>query len=139
MQHPAAPTAGRDPRLDFFRGLALVMIFINHVPGNMMEGVTSKNFGFSDAAEAFVLMSGMSAGLAYSNIYVRDRIHAIARILRRASRLYSVHLLTTVLAVIVLMAFSFTRTRRWSILRSSDTATRSRTRPRLRCASSHAL
>ncbi|WP_289727671.1 OpgC domain-containing protein [Rhizobium sp. S163] len=104
MQHPAAPTAGRDPRLDFFRGLALVMIFINHVPGNMMEGVTSKNFGFSDAAEAFVLMSGMSAGLAYSNIYVRDRIHAIARILRRASRLYSVHLLTTVLAVIVLMA-----------------------------------
>jgi hypothetical protein len=104
MQHPAAPTAGRDPRLDFFRGLALVMIFINHVPGNMMEGLTSKNFGFSDAAEAFVLMSGMSAGLAYSNAYARDRVHAVARILRRAGRLYSVHLLTTVLAVIVLMA-----------------------------------
>nr|WP_245206623.1 MULTISPECIES: OpgC domain-containing protein [unclassified Rhizobium] len=104
MQHPAAPSAGRDPRLDFFRGLALVMIFINHVPGNMMEGMTSKNFGFSDAAEAFVLMSGMSAGLAYSNAFARDRIHAIVRILRRASRLYSVHLLTTVLAVIILMA-----------------------------------
>ncbi len=104
MQHPAAPSAGRDPRLDFFRGLALVMIFINHVPGNMMEGITSKNFGFSDAAEAFVLMSGMSAGLAYSNAYARDRIHAVARILRRAGRLYSVHLLTTVLAVVILMA-----------------------------------
>lgn len=104
MQHPAAPSAGRDPRLDFFRGLALVMIFINHVPGNMMEGFTSKNFGFSDAAEAFVLMSGMSAGLAYSNAYARDRIHAIALILRRAGRLYSVHLLTTVLAVVILMA-----------------------------------
>lgn len=103
MQHPAAPSAGRDPRLDFFRGLALVMIFINHVPGNMLEAVTSKNFGFSDAAEAFVLMSGMSAGLAYSNAYARDRINAVARILRRAGRLYGVHLLTTVLAVIVLM------------------------------------
>lgn len=104
MQHPAASSAGRDPRLDFFRGLALVMIFINHVPGNVMEGFTSKNFGFSDAAEAFVLMSGMSAGLAYANVYAGDRIHAIARILRRAGRLYSVHLLTTVLAVVILMA-----------------------------------
>ena len=104
MYHPAALSAGRDPRLDFFRGLALVMIFINHVPGNMLEGATSKNFGFTDAAEAFVLMSGMSAGLAYSSVYARDRVHAIARILRRAGRLYSVHLLTTVLAVVILMA-----------------------------------
>ena len=44
---------GRDHRLDIFRGLALMMIFINHVPGNVFEHLTSRNFGFSDAAEAF--------------------------------------------------------------------------------------
>lgn len=56
----------RDPRLDVLRGMALVMIFINHVPGNFWEDWTSRNFGFSDAAEGFVLMAGISAGLAYS-------------------------------------------------------------------------
>ena len=49
-----------------FRGLALVMIFINHVPGTVFEAYTNRNFGFSDAAEAFVFMSGVAAGLAYS-------------------------------------------------------------------------
>ena len=37
------------------------MIFINHVPGTLYENYTSRNFGFSDAAEAFVFMSGMAA------------------------------------------------------------------------------
>ncbi|RDJ07862.1 OpgC family protein [Rhizobium grahamii] len=103
MPHPAPQSAGRDPRLDFFRGVALVMIFINHVPGNFLEGITSKNFGFSDAAEAFVLMSGMSAGLAYSSAYGRDAMMATGRILRRARHLYGVHLATTVIAVAILM------------------------------------
>ena len=61
-----APLTGRDPRLDFFRGLCLAMIFINHVPGQIYETFTSRNFGFTDAAEGFVFMSGAAAGLAYS-------------------------------------------------------------------------
>ena len=60
------PVKQRDPRLDVFRGLCLVMIFINHVPGNVLEAFTNRNFGFSDAAEGFVFMSGVAAGLAYS-------------------------------------------------------------------------
>jgi hypothetical protein len=43
----------------------LVTIFVNHVPSNALEQLTTKNFGFSDAAEAFVLISGVSAALAY--------------------------------------------------------------------------
>ncbi|WP_411195703.1 OpgC domain-containing protein, partial [Rhizobium sp.] len=61
----AAPT--RDTRLDVLRGVALIMIFINHVPGQIFEYVTTKNFGFSDAAEAFVLISGIAVGLAYGS------------------------------------------------------------------------
>ncbi|MBB3712466.1 hypothetical protein FHS00_002054 [Limimaricola variabilis] len=86
----------RDPRLDVLRGIALVMIFINHVPGNFWEDWTSRNFGFSDAAEGFVLMAGISAGLAYSaGFWVRWPWQGVARIWRRAWTLYLVHLLIT--------------------------------------------
>lgn len=52
----------RDPRIDAFRGLALLMIFVDHVPGNPYEYLTIRNLGFSDAAEAFFIMSGIAAG-----------------------------------------------------------------------------
>ena len=55
----------RDLRIDFFRGLALIMIFVNHVPGNMFEIFTSRNFGLTDAAEIFVFLAGYAAALAY--------------------------------------------------------------------------
>ncbi|MGO8425896.1 OpgC domain-containing protein, partial [Rhizobium ruizarguesonis] len=57
---PAAPV--RDTRLDVLSGVALIMIFINHVPGKIFEYVTTKNFGLSDAAEALVLISGIAVG-----------------------------------------------------------------------------
>ncbi|WP_163363588.1 OpgC domain-containing protein, partial [Enterobacter cloacae] len=44
----------RDTRIDVFRALALLTIFINHVPGTVFEHLTHRNFGFSDSAEAFV-------------------------------------------------------------------------------------
>src|SRR3989338_8354045 len=56
-----AKATPRDLRLDVFRGLCLVMIFMNHIPGTVYEHLTSRNFGFSDAAEGFVFMSGMDA------------------------------------------------------------------------------
>src|SRR5690606_4224918 len=95
-----AVPAGRDARLDMFRGLALAMIFINHVPGNFYENYTSRNFGFSDAAEAFVFMSGMAAGLAYSNQFRSGPLWpAIARVWARARQLYFVHLSVTFVAL----------------------------------------
>ena len=98
----ARATSTRDPRLDVFRGLCLVMIFINHVPGNVYENLTSRNFGFSDAAEGFVLMSGIAAGLAYSADF-RDRSlrlwTGLARVWRRVWTLYLVHITTTLAAL----------------------------------------
>ncbi|MCX8508175.1 MAG: OpgC domain-containing protein [Rhodobacteraceae bacterium] len=102
--HATSPAAGplpvrkaRDRRIDFFRGLALVMIFINHVPGTIYETLTSRNFGFSDAAEGFVFLSGTSAALAYAGIMTGPKLWpGIARIWARAWTLYLVHLLVTV-------------------------------------------
>lgn len=98
----AVPRSGRDARLDMFRGLALVMIFINHVPGTFYENLTSRNFGFSDAAEAFVFMSGLAAGLAYSGRFVSGPIWlAIAKVWARARQLYFVHLSITMIALAI--------------------------------------
>lgn len=55
----------RDERVDFFRGLALVFIFWDHIPGSVFGDVTVRNFGLSDAAEIFVFLAGYSAGAAY--------------------------------------------------------------------------
>ncbi len=93
----------RDLRLDVFRGLCLVMIFINHVPGTIYENYTSRNFGFSDAAEGFVLMSGVAAGLAYSTPFrVGFSWQAVGRVWRRAWTLYMVHAMTTLMALGIL-------------------------------------
>ncbi|MGO4853410.1 OpgC family protein [Phaeovulum sp. W22_SRMD_FR3] len=101
----AVPLKGRDSRLDVMRGIALVMIFINHVPGNPFENYTSRNFGFTDAAEVFVTLAGAAAGLAYgSGFRARPYWPAVARILNRVWTLYLVQILTSMLAIAVVMS-----------------------------------
>jgi hypothetical protein len=101
----ATPSGGRDPRLDVFRGLALVMIFINHSPRNYLEDFTNRNFGFSDAAEGFVFMSGIAAGIAYSGYFRRgDPVTGVTRVLRRVWTLYQVHILITFIAIAIAAA-----------------------------------
>ena len=75
----------RDLRIDFFRGLALVFIFIDHVPGNDLARFTLRNFGFSDAAEVFVLLAGFSAVLAYLRI-TNSRLRAASKVAGRHPR-----------------------------------------------------
>jgi hypothetical protein len=55
---PRAPNA-----VDFWRGFALVSIFINHVPGILFERLTHRNISISDSAELFVFLAGWSLGL----------------------------------------------------------------------------
>jgi hypothetical protein len=99
-RNDAGAPVGRDARLDMFRGIALVMIFINHVPGTIYETFTNRNFGFSDAAEAFVFMSGMAAGLAYSNGFRSGNLWlAISKVWARARQLYFVHITITMLCL----------------------------------------
>ena len=76
---------GRDHRIDFFRGLALIFIFWDHIPHNPLAEFTVRNFGFSDAAEIFVFLAGYAAVLAYGKIARRDGfLLASVKILRRA-------------------------------------------------------
>jgi hypothetical protein len=90
----------RDLRIDFFRGLALICIFIDHVPANKLAGLTLQNFGLSDASELFVLLAGFSAALAYGGTFHRDGWKAgLGRIGRRIAELYATHLLLLAVCV----------------------------------------
>ncbi|MEK1867599.1 MAG: OpgC domain-containing protein, partial [Ensifer adhaerens] len=87
----------RDTRLDVFRALCLLTIFVNHVPGQYLEYLTHKNFGFSDSAEAFVLISGLSVGIAYGgNFAGGERLAMTLKIWRRALALYVAHIMTSI-------------------------------------------
>lgn len=106
-------TNGRDHRVDFFRGLALIFILWDHIPQNPLGNLTLRNFGFSDAAEVFVFLAGYAAILAYGKVAVRDGyMIATVRILRRAWTLYVVHIFLLVLVMgIVFFANEHVETR----------------------------
>ena len=107
MTAAAAPQSRRDYRVDFLRGLALASIFINHVPGNIYERITHKNFGFSDAAEIFVLLAGFASAYAYYARFERgERWDASLKAVKRAGTLYMSHIVTTVVALALFGAVS---------------------------------
>jgi hypothetical protein len=90
----AQPASGtRDLRLDFFRGLALLLIFVAHMPDNWLAEYRPGAFGFSDSADIFVFVSGSAAAFAYCPSFRRAGfIAGTARILRRCAQLYIGHL-----------------------------------------------
>src|SRR5215471_2270067 len=94
---PAAPTPAvpsqRDLRLDLFRGIALWLIYLDHIPSNIVSWITIRNYGFSDATEIFIFISGYTAAFVYGKA-MRERgfVVAGARILRRAWQIYVAHI-----------------------------------------------
>ncbi|MGE3988671.1 OpgC domain-containing protein [Pseudorhodoplanes sp.] len=89
---PAIPT-DRDLRLDLFRGLALWFIYLDHIPSNIVAWVTIRNYGFSDATEIFIFVSGFTAAFVYGKA-MSDYgfVVSSARILKRAWQIYVAHI-----------------------------------------------
>jgi hypothetical protein len=104
------PSGNRDLRLDLFRGLANWAIFLNHMPENVVNWITTRNFGFSDAADLFVFISGYTASLVYARM-MRNRgfVVAATRLFKRVWQLYIAHivLFVTYIAAIALVARNF--------------------------------
>ena len=57
---------GRDARIDLFRGIANWFIFLDHIPHNVVNWITVRNFGFSGAADMFIFISGYAAAIVYA-------------------------------------------------------------------------
>jgi hypothetical protein len=84
----------RELRLDLFRGLALWLIFIDHVSPDLLTWFTIRNYGFSDAAEIFIFISGYTAAFVYGRAMLKSGfVVASARILKRVWQIYAAHIL----------------------------------------------
>lgn len=83
----------RDVRLDFFRGVCLVIIFIAHIVDNPWARWIPARFGFSDATEIFVFCSGMASAIAFGLTYKRlGFMTGTARVLFRCWQVYWSHI-----------------------------------------------
>jgi hypothetical protein len=78
------------------------MIFVDHMPGNIFEIATPRNYGFSDAAEAFVFLSGLSIALAYGGrLAIGQRLKTLRSLGRRALKLYGAHVALSLAALAI--------------------------------------
>jgi len=94
------PSTQRDLRLDFFRGVALILIFVDHIPENVLSLFTLQSICFFDAAEVFIFISGFTAALVYGRrLTTKGPIYASAQVWRRAWQLYVAHIFLFVLFV----------------------------------------
>ena len=83
----------RDPRLDFFRGLAMLIIMIAHTPGNLWTRWIPARWGPSDATEMFVFCSGIAAAIAFGGTFARAGFWTgTRRILFRCWQIYWAHI-----------------------------------------------
>jgi hypothetical protein len=92
----------RDLRIDACRGIALWFIFLDHVPNNIGTWLTLRNYGFSDAAEVFMFVSGVTCALAYGRARRREGWTGVfCRTLRRSWDIYIAFLLLTLACAIL--------------------------------------
>ena len=93
---------GRDLRIDACRGIALWFIFLDHVPNNIGTWLTLRNYGFSDAAEVFMFVSGVTCALAYGRAWRCEGWTGVfSRTLRRSWDIYVAFLLLTLACAIL--------------------------------------
>ena len=103
------PDKGRDLRLDLFRGVANWAIYLDHIPDNVVNWITTRNYGFSDAADLFVFISGYTASFVYARMMIdRGFVVGATRLFKRVWQLYVAHI---VLFVIYIVAISYLATR----------------------------
>jgi hypothetical protein len=101
------PLAGRDVRLDLFRGLANWTIFLDHIPHEVLSWITVKNYGFSDAADLFVFISGYTAALVFGRVMIeRGYAAAASRLAKRALTLYAAHIIVVLIYIAVIACVS---------------------------------
>ncbi|WP_173582341.1 OpgC family protein [Acetobacter musti] len=100
---PADRTRTRDHRVDALRGLALLMMFVDHMPQNLLNRLTLRNLGFADAAEIFVLLAGYASWLAYGRGFPKNGAKiTVIRIAKRCGRLYLAQTLMLIVCVVTI-------------------------------------
>ncbi|MEK7889807.1 OpgC domain-containing protein [Burkholderia contaminans] len=98
----APSRSGRLVEVDFFRGIVLLMIVVDHIGASVLSRVTLHAFALCDAAEVFVFLGGFATASAYGAIAERHGARAAQkRFVRRAIQIYRAFLATSTLMLVV--------------------------------------
>ena len=92
--YPDNPVGARDLRVDFLRGIAMIVMVVAHIEVfSVLNLLTSERFGLVSGAEGFVIFSGLVLGSVYRSRVPHDGwITTIYRLWSRAWKLYVVSL-----------------------------------------------
>jgi hypothetical protein len=94
---------GHDIRLNLFLGLANWSLFLDHMPHNVVNQLTARNYGFSGAADLFIFISGYTAAIAYARIALeRGFIIGATRIIKRLGQLYAAYVVLFVTYIVLI-------------------------------------
>jgi hypothetical protein len=93
--------------VDFWRGFALISIFVNHVPGIYFERFTHRNYSISDSAELFVFLAGWSLGLLVGSGGKGSALPLAFRLGGRSLQIYAAHILISGVALAMLAGAAY--------------------------------
>jgi hypothetical protein len=94
---------GRDVRLDLFRGLANWFLFLDHIPNNVVNWITVRNYGFSGAADLFIFVSGYAVSVVYARMILeRGFIVGATRLFKNVRQLYAAYIVLFVIYIVTI-------------------------------------
>ncbi|MGY8668819.1 OpgC domain-containing protein [Bradyrhizobium sp. UFLA05-109] len=96
-----------DARLYLTLGIANWSIFLDHVPNNVANLLTLRNFGFSGAADLFVFVVGYGVTIIHGKMALeRGFVVAATRIFGRVWRLYAAYVVLFVIYIDAIAYFA---------------------------------
>ncbi len=96
-----SPPGGRSIEVDFFRGVVLIVIVLDHIPGSTLSHLMLHAYALCDSAEVFVFLGGYASAAAYTAVLAgRGESAAKMRFVRRCWEIYRAYLLTAVLTLL---------------------------------------
>nr|WKF60416.1 hypothetical protein HUO10_004937 [Paraburkholderia busanensis] len=91
---------GRSIEVDFFRGIVLIVIVLDHIPGSTLSHLMLHAYALCDSAEVFVFLGGYASAAAYTAVLAgRGEGAAKMRFFKRCWEIYRAYLLTAVLTL----------------------------------------
>jgi hypothetical protein len=94
--------------VDFWRGLALVFIFLNHIPGIYYARFTHANYSLSDSADLFVFLAGWAMRYLVGG-HGLSAWYLVLRLGGRALTLYAAQIMITMIAIAMLAGVAIWR------------------------------
>lgn len=99
MTNQTIKTSSRIDLIDFFRGLMLIIITLNHL-GGPLRFLFWQPIGFVSAAEGFIFLSGFVYGLVYTKDFLSNNFkHTFIKSLKRTGVIYFYHILTLLIVI----------------------------------------